>query len=351
MRLRCGASGERFDLLRRLTLGNIAFVASMPLAVAGAVPVISGDWWRSFVARGWQLRLTAGEIVVVAGRAKWRGGGAGGGGRHYVSATVLVAQGAGFCLGSERSVDEGMVAEAGVFVDWDAAKFLFLPREQPLLYSEGVALMKALANQALPPLPHDTDSPSRADGLDVLVVLPLKALPACAADGHSPQKHGLSEVMWVLDEPIPRAIRKAYYTCVTCKKSPVGPDGLHTRRFRKVPTLIDVNEYFRNVDGMGIVFLAGQTYYTIWFLLALASHFCLRPQVTELASWLAERWGFACLGMSRNTDVWQRDWPHRQIGEGRSAGELPWIMDALRGSDVLMGLVERFVSCFLDGLC
>ena len=88
-RLTCGARDDRFELLRRLSLGNIAFVASMPDGTAGAAPSITENWWRDSVCRGWQLQLNAGEVVIAGGRAKWRGGGPGGGGRLAVLATGL----------------------------------------------------------------------------------------------------------------------------------------------------------------------------------------------------------------------------------------------------------------------
>ena len=350
-RLTHGATTERFDLLRRLTLGNAAFVAAMPGASAGAAPVVREEWWRATVSRGWQFRLTDSDIVIAGGRAKWRGGGAGGGGRYVVSTTRLVNQGDGFVLGNEFTVSEDMVVDAGVFVDWSAAKTLFIARDAPLVFSKTDASMPSLPAQLLPPLPQDSDSAAGAERLDAIVVLPQAALAACAADGHSPKKHGLGNVCWVMDEPQPRAFRKAFYVCLDCGKSPLGEDGLHMRRFRKVPTLADINAYFPKVDGMGTVFLEGQTFYTIWFLLSLASHFCLRPQVTELTTWLAERWGLAALGIALHAEWYALDWPHQQLGQDTAGIELPWIFDALRGSEVLVGLVERFVGFFLDGLC
>ncbi|CAK0845978.1 unnamed protein product, partial [Prorocentrum cordatum] len=349
-RLLCGARADRFELLRRLTVANMSFVASMPGAAAGSVPEAAGNWWRCSVARGWQLKLTGGELVIAGGRAKWRGGGYGGGGRHVVAATSLIPQGAGFVLGEEITVSQDMVREAGVFVDWHAADSAFVARDPPVMYSMETAPAPVISEQALPPLPQDHDSAVGADRLDVLVVLPQAALAACAAEGHSPTKCGQSDVMWVLDEPVPRAIRKAFYHCVACRDAPRGPDGERLRRFRKVPTLADVNQYFPKMEGMDAVFLAGQTYYTIWFLIVLASHFVLRPQITELKTWLAERWGLATVGVAfSGCAVGRAERPDRveEIG----AAEVPWILDALRGHDVLVGLVERFVNCFLDGLC
>ena len=101
---------------------------------------------------------------------------------------------------------------------------------------------------------------------------------------------------------------------------------------------------------MGQVFLAGQTYYTIFFLIALASHFCLRPQITELAPWLVERWALASIGCLAARGLSDFALPD-DIGGDHVAGDVPWMLDALRGSEVLVGLVERFVICFLDGLC
>eukprot|EP00959_Pyramimonas_sp_CCMP1952_P389713 8166763-Pyramimonas_sp.AAC.1 len=89
-------------------------------------------------------------------------------------------------------------------------------------------------------------------------------------------------------------------------------------------------------------------------MIVLASHFVLRPQVTEMKTWLAERWGLASVGMAQGgsgagralrTDVTD------ETGDVAGAVAVPWILDALRGHDVLVGLVERFVGCFLDGLC
>lgn len=168
--------------------------------------------------------------------------------------------------------------------------------------------------------------------------------------GHEPGKNGLGNVIWVLDEPHPRAIRKAFYICDACKESPVGLDGVKTRRFWKVPTLADINEYVPKVAGMGQVLLSGQTYYTIFFLIAPASHFCLRPQVTELPTWLAERWGLAILGFSYGRSMWGSGLNPHQV-EVDTTGDVPWMLDAIRGSEVLFGLVERLVICFLDGLC
>lgn len=85
----------------------------------------------------------------------------------------------GRVLGEEVVLHQGLVAEAGVFFDWDAGKGFFIARATPLLFSaQGAA--DELSAQALPPLPQDTDSPVGAERLDALVVLPLSALARCA---------------------------------------------------------------------------------------------------------------------------------------------------------------------------
>ena len=217
-RITCGAHNDRFELLRRLTLGNLAFVASMPEASVATLPNVSGAWWRSSVSRGWQLRLQSAEIVIAGGRAQWRAGGAAGGGHFVVSATVLVPAGSGHLLGDARTIHQNMVVDAGVFYDWDAAAVCFHTRDQPFLFSQARAPASILSEQALPPLPQDTDAPVGAERLDAVVVLPLAALSRCASEGHSPTPGGLGNVCWVLDEPHPRAIRKAFYYCTTCQK-------------------------------------------------------------------------------------------------------------------------------------
>ena len=85
-------------------------------------------------------------------------------------------------------------------------------------------------------------------------------------------------------------------------------------------------------------------------MIVLTSHFVLQPQITELKTWLAERWGLATVGMAfSGCAVGRAERPDR--AEETGAAEVLWILDALRGHDVLIGLVERFVNCFLDGLC
>ena len=352
-RLTCGASNERFELLRRLSLGNLAFVASMQGATVAKSPDLSGAWWRQSVARGWQLRLHAGDVVIAGGRAKWHAGGAAGGGSHVVVGTALTHDIGGFVLGKTHVICQDMVAEAGVFFEWNAASGRFFLLAEPLIFSAKDRPPSELSAQALPPLPQDTDTPAGADRLDALVVLPLGALSRCAEDGHSPVKHGLGDVMWVLDEPHPRAIRKAFYRCEKCQASPVGEDGFKIRRFRKVPTVADICAYFPKVADVGMVFQAGYTYYTIFFLIALASHFCLRPQINELQTWLAERWGLASLGLVIAHSLSEFGTERSQVADDAvgATGDVPWMLDALRNSEVLIGLVERFVSCFLDGLC
>ena len=182
---------------------------------------------------------------------KWRGGGVAGGGRLIVSATVLLNRGEGFELGGELTVRQDLVAEVGVFYDWDAATGFFLARGEPLLFSGAGPPAAELSKQALPPLPQDTDSPAGADRLDAVLVLPLVAISRCASEGHYLTKFSLGDVLHVLDEPHPRAIRKAFYKCESRKTTAVGADGRKTRRFKKYPTLADINEYFPKVGGMG----------------------------------------------------------------------------------------------------
>lgn len=64
-RVTCGARNERFELLRRLTLGNLPFVASMRGATVAGSPNMDQTWWQASLARGWQLRLHSGEVAIA----------------------------------------------------------------------------------------------------------------------------------------------------------------------------------------------------------------------------------------------------------------------------------------------
>ena len=62
---------------------------------------------------------------------------------------------------------------------------------------------------------------------------------------------------------------------------------------------------------------------------------------------LGSRW----FGFSYGCALWGASSSPDATCGASPADDVHWMLDALRGSEVLVGLVERSVVCFLDGLC
>ena len=60
--------------------------------------------------------------------------------------------------------------------------------------------------------------------------------------------------------------------------------------------------------------------------------------------------GFSCMASFARSPLAGMD-DNDDDKERVSTGDVPWMLDAFRGSDAFIGLIAKFVNCFLDDLC
>ena len=95
------------------------------------------------------------------------------------------------------------------------------------------------------------------------------------------------------------------------------------------------------------MFQKGNTYYTLGFLLPTASQFIACPQSHLLQEQLVHRWTAYVLGASL-----RGSWSLlTNVDDNSGDGDVPWMLGALRCTDVLMDFVYLFCSIFLHDLC